>query len=162
MVKTIVISIILIVIAFVFYLYFAVKEGRSLPFNFTGNQSQVTDIIKNLLFSNQDDSFVIIKVSGTENFLQFTGHDQGIQLDFPMATDQQKTLKETIVQVGSDLGLKFEENTGTDGTLFLDFNISGEPENIGVAVNTFLEKVFKTNKSTKLEYECWGLNPKTS
>ena len=150
------ILILLIGVALIFYLYFSQKITQEQTATLEGNSSDLQGIIKKLMYSINEGSYVIVKVSDTESFLQFTGDKKGIQLDFPMLTEVQQQHKNNIIKVGNDLGLLLIENKGTDGSLFLDFNIHGSAEQISEIIKTFLTEVFKAGETSKLTYEYYG------
>ncbi len=162
MIKSIVIIILIIGFVFLVYAFFPRKAPHDDVITEEGSMLNLPVIIKEVMETNKDGPFVIIQVSGTENFLQITADNQGIQLDFPMATEAQLKYKSKIIMVGENLGLKLTENRGTDGTLFLDFDINGKPEYISGIVKKFLIQVYNAEETSNLTYQHWGLSKKAS
>lgn len=118
-----------------------------------GNVDSIENIIENLMKSTSENAFLIIKIHGTDDFIQFTGDAKGVQLDFPLITDRQKNLESAFRSAGKDLNLKIIENKGSDGSSFLDIDINGNASEITNIVKKFIGKLFNANPSTKLEFE---------
>ena len=118
-----------------------------------GNVESIESIIKSLMKSTNEYAFLIIKIHGTEDFIQFTGDAKGVQLDLPLITERQKELETAFWHVGKDLNLKVVENKGSDGSRFLDIDLNGNAFEITNIVKIFIEKLFNVNSSTKLVFE---------
>ena len=118
-----------------------------------GNIYNIEGMIKDLMNSSNDYAFLIIKIYGTEDFVQFTGDLEGVQLDFPLITKRQKSLESTFHRASRDLNQEVIENKGSDGSRFLDIELYGNASEITDIVTEFMAKLFNVNSGTKLVFE---------
>jgi len=59
-------------------------------FSKPGTISDIQKNIEGLLSSNDEKAFLIITVTNTNQFVQFSAYDKIVQMDFPMIEDEQK------------------------------------------------------------------------
>jgi len=111
--------------------------------------------IEKLMKSKKDDAFLIIKVQGTGDFIQFTGDIDGIQLDFPLITSKQKKRETDFWGAARDLNLDVFENKGSDGSRFLDIDINGSTSAVSDIVTLFIARFLSVTKDTALEFEIY-------
>ncbi len=116
----------------------------------------IPKLIQQLMNANASEAFAIVNIHGTDHFVQFSGDSQVVQMDFPMATDQQQQLRSRIEDVCHALGLSLVVNTGTDGTEFLDYDIMGEPELVTEIIQRTVIQVFQLEESSRLTFEREG------
>ncbi len=109
-----------------------------------------------LMRSTTPDAFVMIRVQGTDDFIQFSGDRHGIQMDFPMITEHQQELRPLIEQTCHQLGLSLTVNIGSDGTEFLDYELQGTRESIAETIKTIFQHVFHVDESQPLEFQAHG------
>jgi hypothetical protein len=124
------------------------------------NRGFVFDIpgyIDRLMRSTDENPFLIITVMGSEDFLQLSGSGGTVQLDFPMVTQRQQSLETTIRTVAASSNLTIIENYGTDGTLFLDIDLSGAAPAMAAICSKMLREVFSVSGTTELLFEQHGL-----
>ena len=119
------------------------------------SRQHLEDLVRRLMHSTSDDAFLVVGVENSEDFLQMTGGPAGVQLDFPMITDRQKSLESRIRETAARQGLSVQENRGT-GDLFLDIDISGEPAHIAAVCRRFMSEVYGATGGT-FRYEHDGL-----
>ena len=148
--KITIITFTLILIAFLAFKFLS-KSNDSVTS--IGNVDSIESIIINLMKSTNEYAFLIIKIHGTEDFIQFTGDAKGVQLDLPLITDRQKDLESAFRSAVNELNLKVIENKGSDGSRFLDIDLNGNAFEITNIVKIFIEKLFNVNSSTKLVFE---------
>lgn len=120
-----------------------------------------TDIqlfINELRNSKADDAFLIIKIDGTENFIQFSGTSEVVQMDFPMITENQRTYEMRIKAYGKKHELEIVENLGTDGSRFLDFDLSGSASLIATQIVTAFSDIFSVDSDRMLQFKFNGFN----
>lgn len=134
------------------YLFLPSKKNKEIP-KVHGNLKNIESYINKLMVSDNDNAFLIIRIAGTEDFIQFSGDDKGVQLDFPLITDRQKELESHFRQSAIKEGLKIIENKGSDGYLFLDIDIKGSPSEITKATGALLKRVFGVAESSMLEFQ---------
>ena len=118
-----------------------------------GNVDEIESNIEKIMRSTKKDAFLVAKVRGTSDFIQFTGDAKGVQLDFPLITDRQKSMESAFRSIAKELNLEIVENAGSGGDTFLDIDIKGTAAEIAVIGRTFMENLFRVNQSTKIEYE---------
>ena len=148
--KIVIIIIASILIAFLAFKFLS-KSNDSITT--IGSVDSIESIIENLMKSTNEYAYLIIKIHGTEDFIQFTADANGVQLDLPLITDRQKDLGSAFRRAGSDLNLEVIENKGTDGSPFLDINLNGNAAEITNIINQFIGKLFNVSPSTKLVFE---------
>jgi hypothetical protein len=118
-----------------------------------GSLKDIENKINLLMNGNNEQSFLVIEISGTGDFIQFTGDKKGVQLDFPLLTENQKRMESKIRSIAKDQSLTVVENKGTDGNKFLDIDLNGTPAAVSKKIKSFLEKLFDVNDNTKLKFE---------
>jgi hypothetical protein len=106
-----------------------------------------------MMLSSKKDSFVIAMVHGTDDFIQFSGNTENVQLDFPQITDRQKGMEVEFRTVAKEMNLNLVENRGSGGELFLDIDLKGTPTEISSIARTFMERFFGLSQDTKVEYK---------
>ena len=111
-----------------------------------------------LMHALNDRAFLIISVSGTDDFLQLTGDTQGVQIDFPLITDRQLTLESKIRLAAEAEGLEVVENKGSGGERFLDIDIEGDAVEVARVCRVLLRNVFGAEDGARLEFEGDGLS----
>lgn len=112
--------------------------------------------INGLLGSPTEDAFLIVSISGTEDFVQLGGSRGTAFLDFPQITARQQALRDTVEIVCSDLGLTLETNVASNGAEFLDYELSGSADEMAVVVEQVLIRVYGVDATTRLEFETHG------
>jgi hypothetical protein len=128
------------------------KQDGEIP-KIQGSLKDIENNLNKLMSSNNDHAFLIVEVSGTENFIQFSGGDKGIQLDFPLVTDHQKEIEAKVRQRAKDQNLVIIENKGSDGSRFLDINIDDSSSKIAEIVKSLLKNIYGVSESSKLMFQ---------
>jgi hypothetical protein len=101
-------------------------------------------------------TFLIVGVSGTEDFLQLTATPQSAQIDFPLITARQRTLEPKILQVAAELQLDFHETRGRNGGRFLDCDLRGTAREIADTCRELLTRVFGISEDGRLTFKSDG------
>lgn len=109
--------------------------------------------LEGLMASSGQDSFLVVTVKGTEDFIQFTGDQTGVQLDFPLVRARQKIMEPSFRETAKKLGVTVVESEGSDGSRFLDVNIEGSPSEVRQVSSAFLAKFFHVTDDSDLEFE---------
>jgi hypothetical protein len=148
--KPLIIIILIVVIAISIFIFSNQSRNTKI---IVGSINDIEPNIDKIMKSNQKDAFLIVKIKGTDDFIQFTGDTKGVQLDFPLVTERQKSMEVAYKQVAKELNLAIVENRGSSGDNFLDINIKGTSVQIADISRIILEKMFKVNSSSKIEYE---------
>ena len=105
------------------------------------------------LMRSPPQTFLIVHVAGTKDFLQLTATPDVAQIDFPLVTERQRELEPRIREAAAELGLNFSETRGSDGSRFLDCDLRGTPPDIARACRELLHRVFGTTERATLIYE---------
>lgn len=122
-----------------------------------GGFSDIQPFLHKLMHSQSPNAFLVIKVTDTADFLQFTAANGILQMDYPLITDDQKSHAEQLSAACKALDLTPKRNTGTDGSEFLDCDISGTPSEMASIVQKVFETVFGVSKDQQLTFEGSGL-----
>ena len=117
-----------------------------------GKSEIIETMIENLMKSTNKYRFLIITKHGSDDFIQFTGDNKGVQLDFPLVTERQKNQESAFRDTSAKLNLEVIDNQGSDGSSFLDINLKGNPSEISDTVKKFLGLLFDVDSNTKLEF----------
>lgn len=128
------------------------KQNQEIP-KIQGSLKNIEENLSKLMSSNNDHAFLIIEVSGTEDFIQFSGDDRGVQLDLPLVTDRQKEMEAQIRQSAKNQNLVIIENKGSDGSRFLDIDIDGSPSEITEISKGLLKNIYGVNESSTLMFQ---------
>ena len=99
------IIIIIVIIALVVVIIKAQVSSVVEPEHSIRNIDNIEPLIGRLMNSQKDQAFVIITKHGTEDFIQFTGDEIGVQLDFPIITENQKKYECKFKSVVQKMGL---------------------------------------------------------
>jgi len=118
-----------------------------------GNVSDIERNISRLMNSDYENAFLIIYIFGTEDFLQFTGDAQGVQMDFPLITARQKSIEKRFRNIAKIQSLKIDDNQGSDGSGFLDIELNGEASDISIKIQKFMLELYQINEETKRNFE---------
>ena len=134
------------------FLFVRSKQSQEIP-KTQGSLKNLEENLSKLMGSNNGHAFLIVEVSGTEDFIQFSGDDKGAQLDFPLVTDHQKEMEAQIRQSAKNQNLAIIENKGSDGSRFLDIDIDGSPSEIAEISKGLLVSIYGVNESTALMFK---------
>lgn len=148
--KPLIIIILIFVVAISFFIF---SNQTSTPKTIIGTINDIETKIDSVMRSTNKYAFMIVKIQGTDDFIQFTGDKEGVQLDYPLITDRQKSTEAAYRQVAKELNLVIVENKGSSGDNFLDIDIHGPATQIANTSRILLERMFKINSNTKIEYE---------
>jgi len=117
---------------------------------------QLQTAISQLLSTDASDAFLIVWIGDTEDFVQFAAVPGTVQLDFPLVTARQKQLRTAVVEACRAVGLTETINQGTDGSEFLDYDISGSSQSIAETIREVLNRVFGVSADEDLLFEANG------
>jgi hypothetical protein len=73
-------------------------------------------------------------------------------MDYPIMTPRQKELSEKYREICSESGITVYETKGSDGSLFLDANVSSEPLELAKISELILRELLGAKDDTKLEF----------
>lgn len=119
--------------------------------------TELQDHVDRLMRAPSDHAFLIISVSGTDDFLQLTGNMKGVQIDFPLITARQLSLESKIRLTAEAEGLVVVENKGSDGSRFLDIDIEEDVAGVTLVCRVLLREVFGAGEAARLEFNGDGL-----
>jgi hypothetical protein len=105
------------------------------------------------LMQSATQTFLIIQVARTKDFLQLTARSDSAQIDFPLITERQRALEPRIREAAEELRLDFHEKRGSDGSCFLDCDFRGTPSEIAQACRELLTRVFGISENATLLFE---------
>lgn len=135
----------LVLLCFVPGLVFAASSLADLPAAIDG-----------LLKSPAEDAYLVVSISGTDDFVQLGGYLGTAFLDFPVITERQQELRDKVEAVCSDLGLVLETNVASNGAEFLDFELPGSANDMAAIVEQVLIRVYGVGPATRLDFETNG------
>ncbi len=105
-----------------------------------------------LLNSKPSFTSLTITIKGKEDFIQFSKNGRKIEMDFPLVTENQINNGIKYREICSDLGIEVRETAGSDGSLFLDADLSSNDEVLAETTKKILNSVFGATDETKLKY----------
>ncbi len=146
----------IIVVVVVVLIFWMMKPQSTSP----GSQAVLSDVpryLEALLKSDDPHAFLIITHESSGDFLQFTAGENIVQMDFPLITEQQKSKAEKLKSTCSSLGLVLEEYTGSDGSKFYDWNLSGNPEEMFKIIAPVFIQAFGVKSEDVISFEYDGL-----
>ena len=108
------------------------------------------------LMGSTSQTFLIVHVADTKDFLQLTASPDGAQIDFPLITERQRALEPKIREAARELRLDFRETLGSEGSRFLDCDFAGTSQQIANACRTLLTRVFGISEDAPLVFESDG------
>jgi len=117
-----------------------------------GTVAELEPRISHLMRSGRQ-TFLIVGIPGTKDFLQVTATPESAQIDFPLITDRQRELEPMIREAAAELRLDFRETRGSDGSRFLDFDFRGTSGEIAVACRKLMTHVFGLSENAPLTFE---------
>lgn len=118
---------------------------------------ELRDYVERLMRSTWDGAFLVVTVEGSEDFVQMTAGEEGVQIDFPLVTARQRGFESKIRATAEGEGLAVEENVGSDGARFLDMYLAKDADAVARACRAFLREVFGAREDTRLEFDGDGL-----
>jgi len=149
----------ILVVIFLVMSFLARKKGSNAK---TGTTIDIEKYISGLKDSTNKQSFLILKVEGTDQFTQLTQNDDKIKLNFPLITDEQKSRKATIKKIAEDMKLELTSSTIKTGSEFLDFNLHGDSEYLSKTVEQIMIRLFEIDNKTSLSFHTNGFFLKVS
>ena len=135
------------VIAFVVYLLLPSKRIVS-----NGKLIDLPNKFNVLLNSTPSVSSLIIAIKGKNDFIQFSKGEKYVEMDYPVITESHIENEEKYRAICSKLGLILRETTGSDGSLFLDADVTPDVELLADTSKEILCAVFGAKDDTKLKY----------
>jgi hypothetical protein len=117
-----------------------------------GTVAELEPRISNLMHSGRQ-TFLIVRIAGTKDFLQVNATPDSAQIDFPLITDRQRELEPRIRDAAAALLLDFRETRGSDGSRFLDCDLTATPAEIASACRQLLTRVFGVSEDARLAFE---------
>ena len=117
-----------------------------------GTVAELEPRISHLMHSGRQ-TFLIVRVAGTKDFLQLTATPDSAQIDFPLITDRQRALEPEIRKAAKELHLDFHETQGSNGGRFLDCDFRGNSGETAAACRKLLTRVFGISENAPLTFE---------
>ena len=109
--------------------------------------------VSKLMRSDNPSSFFVVKVSNTEDFLQFSHMSGGVEMDYPQVTPRPFEMRAKFHAVCDALRLQIRTTYGSDGSEFLDVEIEG-PELVVVSrIREVLSEMFCVYADDSVEVE---------
>jgi hypothetical protein len=103
-------------------------------------------------------AFLIINIT-PDDFMQLTGDASGVQIDFPLITARQRSFETKIKEVALRANLEVIDNSGSDGSCFLDLNVNGSSDKVAATCSEILRGVFGVSGDVLLTFQHDGLAP---
>ena len=144
--------IIIIVLAVVLILWMMKSPSPIPSAKSKGVLADLSLYLSALLESDDPYAFLIVTHESSGDFLQFTAGDNTVQMDFPLITEQQKNKAEKIKATCSNLGLVLEENKGSEGSEFYDWNLTGSPDEMSKIISSVFTQAFEVKEDDSMEF----------
>jgi hypothetical protein len=126
----------------------------------TSDRGTIADVerhLERLLKASDPHAYLIIEVRGTPHFLQFTASPHAIELDYPLASEEQRGRERAVRTFCSGAGLRLRETEGSDGTRFLDCDLPHDAAAAAGTVQGALRDLFGATSATQLLFTGNGL-----
>ncbi|MBA3323491.1 MAG: hypothetical protein H0T45_18880 [Pyrinomonadaceae bacterium] len=130
-----------------------------LPKSERGRVFDIPAYVGRLMRAGNVNAFLSICIAHSDDFLQLTGDERGVQLDFPMVNPRQRNFEKKIREVALRGRLEVVENYGSDEARFLDVNVNGEPREVAAICSKVLREVFSVSGDAELIFQHVGLAP---
>lgn len=105
------------------------------------------------LASSPDDSgTLVIGVVDALPFVQFAGGAGGIEMDFPLVTDDQREREKAFRRFLVERGLTARVTEGDNGERFLDVDLPGDPSRVAQLARDVLTEVWEVGPSARLTF----------
>ncbi len=121
-----------------------------------GRISELPEYLRGLITSNNPHAFLVVDFSGSPHFIQFSGTKYGIQLNMPLITNDQISIKAKLESACLDEGYSAQINKGSDGNEFFDCDVKGETEVVISGIEKIIASVFGINKENRVKYTLAG------
>lgn len=116
--------------------------------------SELSSYIDRLLRVGENgSSYLIITVSGTEDFIQLMATSEGVELDFPLISGRQMSFESKFRSIAQMEDCTVIENRGDDGARFLDVELPFSTSEVTRICQVFLSELFGVGLRTPLEFE---------
>lgn len=122
-----------------------------------GTFADVQQHLERLLSASDPNAFLVIELQDTPHFLQFTASAEAIELDYPLATEEQRRREEAVGAFCRNAGLQIRRTEGSDGTRFLDCDLPRDPAAAAGIIRRALEDLFGASSMTQLRFSGDGL-----
>ena len=132
----------------------------TLPKAEKGRVFDLPPYVDRLMRSRDLHAYVIIDIAHSGDFMQLSGDASGVQIDFPQITPRQQSFEGKIREVAARAGLEVVENYGSDGSCFLDLNVSGEWRSVAAVCSKVLRGVYGVSGDAELIFKHAGLAPR--
>lgn len=124
-----------------------------------GTLSELGAYIGPLMRADRAPAFLIVTVKDTEDFVQFTASTDSVQFDLPLLSDRQKSFEDKLRKLCADHGLSPFSTQGSDGTEFLDCDISGRESEVTKTVGQIILRLFDITNATPVVYTSYAFRP---
>jgi len=124
----------------------------------SGHVFDIPLYVDRLMRANNSGAFLIINIT-PDDFMQLTGAASCVQIDFPLITARQRGFEPKIRNAASSANLEVIENSGSDGSRFLDININGTSDKVAMICSKILRGVFGVSGDIELMFQHDGLAP---
>ena len=134
--------------------------GACSPVPETSTRGTLPDVqghLERLLKASDPQAFLIIALQGTPHFLQFTASADVIEMDYPLATDEQRQRGDAVSAFCQRSGLRLRKTEGSDGTQFLDCDLPHDAAAAAAIVQRAINELFGASSTTELRFSGHGL-----
>ena len=127
-------------------------SGVTSPVDEKGGIESIEGFLQSLMRSERSDAFRFIAVDGTDDFVQFTGDEGGVQLDMPLIADRQRSLEPAFRKACKLISERIETSEGSGGETFLDVKIEGTAAEIAEKVKVVMAEMYQVSEETPLRF----------
>jgi hypothetical protein len=121
-----------------------------------GRFSDLPSYLGGLMAANNPHAFLVVDFPGNTHLVQFCGDKSGVQLDMPLFTPEQISVRSSLEAVCRNEGFSPKICKGSDGNEFLDCDIDGECDVVVSAAENILASVFGVKRDDKVIYTLAG------
>ena len=115
-----------------------------------GTLSDVQRHLERLLKASDAHAFLVIELEGTPHFLQFSANAQIIEMDYPLASEEQRRHANAVRTFCQGAGLRLRQTEGSDGTRFLDCDLPHDPATSAAMVQKAFRDLFGASSTASL------------
>ncbi|TGL59918.1 hypothetical protein [Leptospira jelokensis] len=146
------IILIVVIVLILIYFTFGFYLQTSIPL-VEGSLVDVDENLTKLIAKNDYDSFLVIQISHDDEFVQFKySEEDGLLIDFPLVTDNQKAKTNQILSFCKREALEYEFLNDEEDQQ-IDIFPKGNQDQLVQIVKSILTEIFGVSEGTKVYFQ---------
>lgn len=129
----------------------APRAGGALP----GTLADVDRYVRAALRAPGGEAILVISLSA-DDFVQLTAESGDADFSFPLLTSDQRAGESELRKLLKELRLTAHEQSGTNGTRFLDVPAGSNADSVIDVTRTLLMRLHGATDKTPLDFDCQG------